>query len=115
MSELLIHDVKLVEKYKNAIPEMERMLELGGYYYVAGTLCLNIKDPVSGDNFTGIDILPIDDYASDIIRKGQYLASQLFVLHKEGSCFYAQAQDNVKKYELAHGRELEPSGTVETN
>jgi len=116
MSEVLIAQTRLVEKYKLAIPELEGILKLGGYCYIAGSLCLNIKDPHSDLNFTAIDIHPISETNSEIIQKAQYLASQIFVKHKKKTCFsYNQAVSNIKEYEETHGRELEPSGTVEIN
>jgi len=100
MSELLIAQTKLVEKYKLAIPELERMLEHDAYYYIAGTLILNIPNPATSKTFMDIDIEPINNYASDIIRKGQYLASQIFVKHKKKTCFsYDDAVSNITEYE----------------
>lgn len=100
MSDLLISEVRLVEKYKLAIPLMEKMLTGGGFYYIAGSLMLSMVDPATGSAITAIDIKPIDDYASDIIRKGQYLASQLFVKHKGKTCYsYSEAAKNILKYE----------------
>ena len=100
MSDLLISEVKLVEKYKLAIPLMEKMLANGGFYYMAGSLMLDMFDPVTGLSLTAIDIKPIDDYASDTIRKGQYLASQLFVKNKGKTCYsYPEAAKNILKYE----------------
>ena len=100
MSDLLISEVKLVEKYKQAIPLMEKMLANGGFYYVAGSLMLVMTDPLEGTKYTEINIKPIDDYASETIRKGQYLASQLFVKHKGKTCYsYSEAAKNILKYE----------------
>ena len=63
-----------------------------------------------------IEIAPIDDFESEIIQYGMYLASRIFINSgKTGSCYYAQAQKNIEIYEETHGRELEPSGTVEIN
>jgi hypothetical protein len=112
MSKELIEGVRLVEKYKQAIPELERLLVTGGYCYFAGSLMLSMKDPMTGAKLTAIDIKPIGDSASEIIQKGQYLASLLFVAHKsKTSCFYNQALSNIEDYEKVHGRELEPAGT----
>lgn len=100
MSDLLIDSVREVEKWKNATPTMERMVEKGGWCYVAGTLCLNLKDPLTDSNFTSIDIKPIDDYESEIIQYGMYLASRIFINSgKTGSCFYKQAEKNIEIYE----------------
>jgi len=116
MSEVLIANVRLVEKWKRAIPVMERMVELGGWCYIAGTLCLTLDDPLTGSKFTSIDIEPIDDFESEIIQYGMYLASRIFINSgKTGSCFYAQAVKNIEIYEKVHGRELEPAGTVAIN
>lgn len=96
----LIDNVMLVERYKRAIPEMERMLETGSFFYIAGSLILNIEDPETKKGYINIEVRPIDDYASDTIRKGQYLASQLYVKHKKESCaFYKQAISNIAEYE----------------
>jgi len=112
MSEVLIANVRLVEKWKLATPIMERMVERGGWCYIAGTLCLTLPDPLTSSNFTSIDIKPIDDYESEIIQYGMYLASRIFINSgKTSSCFYAQAEKNIEIYEKVHGRELEPSGT----
>ena len=100
MSDLLISEVKLVERYKQAIPLMEKMLKDGGYYYIAGSLMLAMVDPVTGNSMTEILIKPIDDYASETIRKGQYIASQIFVKHKGKTCYsYPEAAKNILKYE----------------
>lgn len=116
MSEFLIDSVKLVEKWKQATPTMERMVVDGGWFYIAGSLCLSIPDPLTDTNFTTINIEPIDDFESKIIQYGMYLASRIFINSgKTGSCYYAQAQKNIEIYEQVHGRELEPSGTVEIN
>jgi len=100
MSEDLIHNVRLVEKYKNAIPALKRMDELGGCYYIAGSLVLSdLKDPVTGNSFTTINIKPIGDFESEIIKEAMYYASKIMVANKEGSCFYPQAVSNVEEYE----------------
>ena len=116
MSEVLINSVKEVEKWKNATPTMERMIVDGGWFYIGGSLCLSIPDPLTDSNFTTIEIKPIDDYESEIIQYGMYLASRIFINSgKTGSCFYAQAEENIKIYEQTHGRELESPGTVAIN
>lgn len=98
----LIHNVRLVEKYKQAIPILQDMLAHGNFYYCAGSLILQMSDPTdpgTASLITSINIEDINEYESEIIRKGQYLASKLFVQHKQGSCFYQQALDNVEEYE----------------
>ena len=100
MSKLLIDSVKLVEKWKRATPVLERMVERGGWCYMAGTLCLSLYDPDSDRKITEIDIKPIDDTESDIIQYGMYLASRIFINSgKTGSCFYPQAEKNIEIYE----------------
>ena len=114
MSNLLIAETLLVEKYKQAIPELERVLSENVYCYLAGSLILNIPEPGTDRKYTSIDIKPIDNYASEIIRRGLYLASRIFINgDKTSSCFCEQAEKNIKIYEQTHGRELEPSGTDE--
>ena len=104
MSQVLIDSVKEVEMWTQAIPILERMVEKGGWFYIAGTLCLNMPDPVSKRTFTHITIKPIDDYASKTIRHGMYLASRIFIKSgKTGSCFYPQAQKNIEIYEAGRG------------
>jgi hypothetical protein len=116
MTNVLIDNIKLIEKWKLATPIMERMVVDGGWCYMAGSLILNMPDPLSKSNFTTIDIEPIGDFESEIIQYGMYLASRIFENSgKTGSCFYKQALSNIKEYELVHGRELEPSGTVVIN
>lgn len=100
MSKLLIDSVKLVEKWKLATPLMERILIHGGFCYFAGSLMLKMEDPITHAVITDINILPIDDHASEIIRKGQYLASQIYVKHKAPTCcFQTLAKENIEKYE----------------
>lgn len=113
MNNELIYNVKLVEKYKRAIPALKDLIERNGYYYVAGTLVLSgVSDPLAGTGYINLDIYPIDDYESDVIREALYLASKIYVAHKEERCaFYAQALSNIEQYEQIHGRESEPSGT----
>lgn len=100
MSQILIDNVKLVDKWKQATPVMERMVEDGGWFYIAGTLCLSIPDSLTGSKFTDIDIQPIGDFESEIIQYGMYLASRIFINSgKTGSCFYPQAEKNIEIYE----------------
>jgi len=99
LSRDLIYNVKLVEKYKNAIPLLKRMLKCENCNYFAGTLLLNIKDPVTNTAYTAIDIMAITNVESLIIQEAQYLASSIYVKHKaRTSAFYEIAEENIKIY-----------------
>ena len=100
MSEVLINSVKQVEKFKQVIPVLKRMYVYDSWYYIAGTLVVNMENPVNGISFISIDIEPIDDYESEIIREGLYWASKLYIKAKEPTCsYYHMALDNIDKYE----------------
>lgn len=94
----IIDECKRIDKYERAMPLLEEMAARGGcVMYIAGTLI------IKGGIY--IDIEPISETVNETIRRGQYLASKIFVEHKEGSCFYEQAVQNVNEYE----REGEPA------
>ncbi len=100
----LIKNVKILETHKNAIPVMKREIAAGTCHYIAGSLIIRITDEVSGDPFYIMNIRPIDNYESEIMRESQYLASRMYIKHKNTRCsFYQQALENVKIYEGRDG------------
>ena len=112
MSNLLIDEIKRVERYKLAIPILERALKTNTYCYFAGSLMLRMVDPITGEEITPFDVHPINQTNSEIIQRGEYLVSQSYVKYKKKSCYsYDLALSNIEEYDKAHGRELEPSGT----
>ena len=97
MSEILIDAVKRVEKYALCMPMLEEMAAQGNFSaYVAGSLMIKY-DP--DKPMASINIEPLEGSGSEIIERGQYLASKIFVEHKKESCFYDQAVSNVEQYE----------------
>ena len=111
MSDILIDAVKRIEKYSKCLPLLEEMVAQGNFSaYVAGSLIIKYDPDLP---MACIDIEPIENSGSEIIERGQYLASKIFVKHKEGSCYYDQAVSNVEQYERIHGREKEAAGTDE--
>ena len=105
----LTYNIKLVEKYKRAIPELKKRLKEGSCHYIAGTLVLDGRDPVQNSHYTTIDMKPIGDYESEIIQEALYLASKVYLKHKtEKHHYYGMALSNVNEYEELHGCEAEP-------
>ena len=109
----LVYNVKLVEKYKRALPDLKRRLEEDSFFYIAGTLVVNGPDPVENSKYITIDIEQIGDYESEIIREAMYLASLIFVKHKKETCFrYQTALSNIEEYERIHGCDRSAAGTA---
>jgi len=104
MSQKLIDAVLEVEKYKLALPSLEEMVEQGNFTcFFGGSLMIKF-DP--DKPIAGFEPKPIEDYASDIIRRGQYLVSKIYTKHKEKTChYYETALSNIEQYERIHGRD----------
>lgn len=103
MAKILIDSVKEVEKAKQAIPFLRRQLEDGSFTYMAGSLILSMSDPTSDSKYTCMNVRPIQETESEIIREAQYLTSLMYVKHKGETChFYKQALSNIEEYERIH-------------
>lgn len=99
MSKELFGAVDEFEIAKRAIPELKRMLENGSYCYMGATLFLNIRD--HRGQLILLDVRPITDIESAMMREAQYLVSKMYVKHKgEGYSAYEQALLNVRMYEI---------------
>ena len=112
----LIYNVKLVEKYKRALPDLKRRLAEDSFFYIAGTLVVKGPDPIQNSKFITIDLEPIGDYESEIIQEAMYLASLIYAKHKtEKHHDYKLALSNIEEYERIHGRDRSAAGTGAIN
>lgn len=102
MTKKLIDPIKRLERATLAIPIMQDILENGEWQYLAGSLILNLPDPMDKkQKHTCMNVRPLEECGnSEILREAQYLVSKLYVKYKgERYSFYKDAAANIEAYE----------------